>query len=421
MNNKEIDKLRMKIAIFNAEEEIKQKSNKCLQKNTEKRGMNLMKKKIMATVCASFVLVSGIVVATNIEKIKNKDRGLGGGIDTAVENGYIEESNVQFVNESDVGLNVTLEDFLMDDINLSANLILEFDDALNKLIKVDSIQEIELVDLIVRDEENRILYDGNDKETFHNYCVENKLDYLYEEFNENYINSGVGCFVESKAHDNVNLLFNMYADNFPKSKKLYLSFTQLAITEKDGEKFIVNGNWKLEVDVPEKMYNRTAEYYKVLNCDNDNFEVYAAKLTDTGFEFGVIISNIEKPKFDAMETTKAANAERDYIEGKISKEEYDRLREYFLDELYLSNPISTSSYNYKGKELKVSYIENEKAEKFEPTFTPGRRASYTFLEGNKYDFCETFEMTKYNATDKISAVLYYYEDVVTVELEKINK
>ena len=421
MNNKEIDKLKMKIAIFNAEEEIKQKSSKCLPKSNEKRGISLIRKKIIATICASFVLVSGIVVAMNIEKIKNKDRGLGGGIDTAVENGYIEKSNVQFVNESDVALNVTLEDFLMDDINLSANFILKFDDSLNELIRMESVQEIELLDLIVRDEENRILYDGNDKEVFEKYCIENKLDYQYEDFNENYINSGVGCFIESKGDNNIQLLFNMYADNFPKSKKIYLSFTQLAIAEKDGEKIVVNGNWNLEVDVPEKMYNRTAEYYKVLSCDNDDFEVYVAKLTDTGFEFGVIISNIEKPEFDPVKTSKAADANRAYIEGEISKEEYDELRNYYLDRLYFESPISTSRYEYQGRQLKVSYIENEKTEKFEPTFTPGRRASYTFLEGNKYDFCETFEMTKYNATDKIKAVLFYYEDIVTIELEKINK
>lgn len=418
-NKNDIEKLKMKIAIFNTKEDIK---NRYLQKNNEKKGVNLMKKKIIATACASLVLVSGIALAANIENIKKHfDRGLGNGIETAVENGYIEESEAQFTNINNVGIDVTLENFLMDDTNLSVNFVLLFDDILNETINLDKSYEIELKDLIVRDEENRILYGGNDKERFETYCIENKLDYKFEEFNENYMNSGVGCFIESKGYNNVNLLYNIYSDNFPKSKKLYFSFTKLSIAENEGRKFIINGNWQVKVDVPEKMYNRKAEYYKVTSCNNDDFEVYTAKLTDTGFEFGVIISNIEKPESDPMKLTKAANAERDYKEGEISEEEYKELREYFLNNLYLREPISTSSYNYQGKQLKVSYVENEKAEKFEPAFTPGRRASYKFLEGNKYDFSETFEMTKYNATDKIKVILYYYEDIVTIELEKINK
>lgn len=414
-NREDLEKLKLEIAMFNATNEIEKKSRNYLQKNNEKMRINLIKRKVIATVCASFVLVSGIVVATNI---KNKDRGLGGGIETAVENGYIEKANVQFINANDIGLNVTLEDFLMDDTNLSANLIFEFENSLNETVNLEDIYEIELKDLIIRDEENRILYGGNDEERFKNYCTQNNLNYKYGEFNENYMNSGVGCFIESKGYNNINLLYNMYSDNFPRSQKLYFSFTKLSIAEKEGRKVIINGNWKVSVDVPEKMYNRTEEYYKVVSCDNDDFEVYTAKTTETGFEFGVIISNIEKPEFEIEEMKKWQTADEDYKNKKISEEEYDKLINESREYLYLNTPISLSNYKINNKQLQMSYVENENGQKYECTFSPSRRSRGKFLEKNKYDFYETFSMTKYNATDKIKVVLYYYGELVHIELEK---
>ena len=67
-----------------------------------------------------------------------------------------------------------------------------------------------------------------------------------------------------------------------------------------------------------------------------------------------------------------------------------------------------------------SYVENSNGEKFECTMSPSRRAKADLLEGNKYDFYETFGMTKYDATDKIKVVLYYYGEPVTIELEKVK-
>ena len=43
-----------------------------------------------------------------------------------------------------------------------------------------------------------------------------------------------------------------------------------------------------------------------------------------------------------------------------------------------------------------------------------------WLEGNKFDFYETFGMTKYDATDSIKVVLNYYGELVTIALEKVK-
>ncbi len=125
------------------------------------------------------------------------------------------------------------------------------------------------------------------------------------------------------------------------------------------------------------MYTRTDEYYKVVNCDNSNVHIYSAKVTDTGFEIGAIISYMEKAIDDREKAT-----------------EYRRILN--------------------------SYIENENGDKFYCALSPSRRAKGFFInENNQYDFYETFGITKYNATNKIKLVLYYYGKPVTIQLEKI--
>lgn len=439
--NKEIDKLRMKIAIFNAEEEIKQKSNKCIQKNTEKRRMNFMRKKIIATACASFVLVSGIVVAANIEKIKTNFRGLGDGVDTAVENGYIAESNVEDMDSNVIGTNqeskievnnmeasITIENFLMDDVNLSSQILFKFDDKLKDIVDLDAVCALELTDLIIRDEENRIIYGGNDEERFKKYCEENKLNYTFTDFNKNYMNCGVNCFNVShdKENNSVTIMYNMYTDNFPKSKKLYFSFGKIEMLEvKENQEvqneIVINGNWEILVDVPEKMYNRTDEYYKVVSCDNDDFEVYSAKVADTGFELGVIISNIEEPETDMEKLKKWGTVNQDYESGKISYDEAMELANWYKEWADLYHPISITNSNFKDEEINASYVKNENNKTFNCSLSASRNCKTIFLENNKYNFYETFEMTKYDSTDTIKVVLYYYGKPVTIELQKIYR
>lgn len=416
MNNNDYkEKLKMKIAMYNAVEDIK---NNYLQKNNKKRRDIFMKKKLIATACASLVLVSGVALAANI--VNNKQsRGLGKGIDTAIENGYIAEPNINFINSSDIGIEVTLKNFLMDDMNLSTNLIFDFDDTLKETINIDKIYEVELNDLIVRDEENRIIYGGNDKERFEAYCVENNLEYKFSNFNESYMSSGVNCFIESKGSNHINLLYNMYSDKFPKSKKLYFSFTKISIAEIENNKYIVDGNWEIEVDVPEEMYNRTEDYYKVISCDNSDFNVYAAKATNTGFEIGVIISNIEEPKTDMEKLKKYGKLNELYENKEITYEEAMEIADWYNEWKDLSYPISIKKHNAKGEETNASYVKNENGEIFEYLKSATRNTKTYFIDGNKYDFYETFEMTKYESTDKIKVVLYYYGNPVNIELEKI--
>ncbi len=430
-NEVELEKLKLNIAAYNFKDEL-QKSG-TLRK--QRKGVNIMKKKIIATACASLILVSGIVVATSIKKSNDSDRGLGDGINNAVESGYVANPNAEGTDNnstiantelSNINAKITIEDFLMDDVNLSTQILFEFDNKIKDAVNLDKVISIELTDLIVRDEENRIIYGGNNEERFKKYCKENNLNYTFCEFNENYMNCGVNCFnvMKDKESNSIKIMYNMYtSDTYPKSKKLYFSFQTIMFNElvmSKEKKLELKGNWEITVDVPENMYTRTDEYYKVISCDNPDFNIYIAKLTNTGFEIGVIISNIEKPEEDVIKKEDFLIALENYQNGKISKDEYDKKALWNKEYNDLLTPIQVTDYNYTdGKSGKASYVENENGKRFKFALSPARRAKTYFIDGNKYDFYETFGMTKYDATNKIKVILYYYGEPVTIALEKL--
>ena len=123
-----------------------------------------MKRKIIAISISCFLLISGVTFAFNSEMIVNYIRGLGlgNGIDTAVENGYIaepnmeyKESNVSAIDEEkgitleNVNVKAKIDDFLMDDLNISSRFSFEIDPIINNTINFEELNSVELKDLIV--------------------------------------------------------------------------------------------------------------------------------------------------------------------------------------------------------------------------------------------------------------------------------
>ena len=87
------------------------------------------------------------------------------------------------------------------------------------------------------------------------------------------------------------------------------------------------------------------------------------------------------------------------------------------------HPVATYDWESKaGQENieKVTYVENEKGEKFESTMSPSRRADGNFIDGNKYSFYETFGLTTYTATDKLKVRVLFKDKPYIVELEKAH-
>lgn len=426
MKDEEIlKKFKMNVAINNFR---KEKTKEHTLKNKMNRRGYIMKRKLIAVLCGCFIFVSGVVLAGNYNKIISTF-GLGKGVDSAVNNGYIGNPNMNYIESNttvteeinsitvdNINIKTKIEDFLMDDINISTHFIFEIDTKINEIIDFDDLKSIELKDLIVTDEENRILYCMN-KETFDKYCKDNNLDYKYIEFNENYYNCGVNTFVQYHYKENgtVKFTYNMYTGDvsFPKSKQLNFNFSNIVLKRNDwleNEHSVVNlkGNWNIKLDVPEKMYNRESISYKVVNSENPDFQIINATLYDTSFEFGMIISNVEKPEMPEI----LKELYEKYETGKIDITQ-------FYSIINGNQEYRNAMNNYYSSPVKdVTYVENENGQKFESTDSPSRRQYGNYIDGDKYSFYETFGLTKNEATEKLKVCVYFKDKLYIVELEK---
>lgn len=404
-----------------------------------------MKRKLIIGLCGGLILVSGVAFAANYDKII-ETFFLGRGLDSAAQNGYIANPDMDYIASNttatdqitgitldNINVNAKIEDFLMDDLNISTHFTFEIDTKINETFDLDTLRYIELKDLMVTDEENKILY-CMDKGTLEKYCKENNLDETYLEFSDNYYNCGLNTVIQrhDKEHGIINFTYNMYTGDasFPKSKKLHFKFTQIQLKREDwleNENSIVNlsGDWNIDLDVPEKMYNRQSIAYKVASCENPDFQITNATLSDTGFEFGMIISNMPKPEQPQI----LKDLWQEYSDGKIDMDEFNRMLneeeeirkasdDYHMKQ---SHPVATYDWESEvGKENieKVTYVENEKGEKFESTMSPSRRQDSNFIDGNKFSFYETFGLTTYTATDKLKVRVMFKDKPYMVELER---
>lgn len=393
-SNKLLEKFKLNIA-------IEQFKNENTLKEETKWKRYAMKRKLVVGLCGGIILVSGVTFAANYNKII-RTFFLGKGLDDAAQNGYIENPDMNYVNS-----------------NTTAT---------------DKIHHIELKDLIITDEENKILYCMN-QEALEKYCKENNLDEKYLEFSDNYYNCGLNVVIENHNKQNgiVNFTYNIYTGDksFPKSKKINFKFTEIQLKREEwleNENSIVNlkGNWNIDVNVPEKMYNRQSIAYKVVNCENSDFQITNAILTNTGFEFGMIISNIKEPEQPQI----LNDLWKEYSDGKINIDELNRrqnedeeIRKAYGDCFRERQVVAITDWECKSghKDIeKVTYAENEKGEKFESTMSPSRRADGNFIDGNKYSFYETFGLTTYTATDKLKVRVLFKDKPYIVELEKMH-
>lgn len=280
-----------------------------------------------ATACCSLILITGVVFAKNIEDFIKKqfsDFNVGKGVTTAIENGYIGktenelyEQSTQMIENNEVidSINVKskIEEFLMTDSNINISFYLEFENKINDYVDLgktingyidyEGSHNIELSDLVIIDENNNVLYyDMYENNKFNQFCQEHNINYNNEKNRFTY-SSSVKEFINDDNILGANFVYNISSPIvYPKSKELNIYFTKINLTPRysnleESRQITLQGNWEMHLEVPEVMYNRKNLSYKVISCDNDNFEVYETKLTDTYFEIGINIRNIEEPVY----------------------------------------------------------------------------------------------------------------------------
>ena len=232
-------------------EKYQSELNKCKKKSTRAP-------KMVASFMLSILVFSGLVYAgtyfNKLFKIKGIDDT---GIQTAIQNDYIQNIDMDYIEKEKVKFKV---DYLvMDDIHL--DLVFNF-------ITQDSVENYEgraIRGLEITDENNnQISIDSEDQRIW-----------------SKNIAPMMGQWSVVEKHDNLlRQVVHLSSDNFPKSKKLYVSFDSVILYNVNhGNPFTIEyeDNYKLEFDISDQLINRKTIEYKSENNDISNI-----KLTNSG-------------------------------------------------------------------------------------------------------------------------------------------
>lgn len=238
MDNVELDK--MLIKAFNKRENenpYKEKIDDLIINLDKKR----KKRNRLLYSISAFLLTSTTVFAIGFSTFNLSNVGIDdSGIELATQKGYIQTVENDFQNYN--GLGIKVNSFLMDDINL----IISFDFKIDNF-KIDEIKNLSISNFTIWDEENNIIYNDN-----------NSSKSLTESIGFNK--------VKKSSENTFSGTFFAISGNYPNSKKLYIEFNNVLLNCKR-ETININGMWKFEVDVPNKMINREELLF---NCNSNN-------------------------------------------------------------------------------------------------------------------------------------------------------
>lgn len=343
------------------------------------------------------LLTSGVVYAKDIKNFVTKFFfGDSKSIQNAIDNDYILNSDMNYIESDNIKLKVS--EVVMDDYILGINFSLQLDESLNK-----TFTDISFKNILISDENKNILY-CNEQSMFDEYCSNNHLNDTFGNFNSHYINSGLNYYSTiSENYSEANCIYNFYSNGYPKSQKLYINIRNLMINDEE-----LNCHWKIELDIPEKFYNREVSLYtpKESNYTDviiNNVSVY--NTTSTVQIEAKLNSNYEDSYYK-----KLANNLRE--EGKSSQEITDIINAERKKNNYDGNITSPDLFE-------DIYIKNSNDEIFYQDFS--------LIEGNtmvinkenlsvKATF--SFELTKYNMTDELYLHFIYNGQEFFIELVK---
>lgn len=357
-------------------------------KNSYIKQMNILKK------VACFLLV--IVFATSI--IFSKDisayinyllkSNSDNGVQEAIDNGYIQDVNMKYIASNGVKVKVT--EVLMDDYNLSMMFYIEIPGIEN----IEEIYDVNFPNLVITDDKDNIIvaeFENTDK--YHEFCKERNMKISYN--NIAYSNGAFEGKVVSKFGNDIEYMYKTYSDNFPKSKKLIIDFDKIILSNKNSdEKTAMEGRWNLEVDLSKEMSNRENMIYSVKNCTRDDIVVTKAQVSNTAMKIELV----------------TRWGEPVYTE-KDSEEEKERKAEDFFN----------NTHSVRNIIIKNEYVENSNGERFYPVVNSSDgNGGYNQMLNGILRYWQTFDLTKYNATDTLKAVLEINGEEIVIEFESHN-
>lgn len=311
------------------------------------------------------------------------------GVQDAIDNGYIQKVDMKYINSN--GTKVKVTEILMDDYNLSMLFYIEVPEIEN----LEEIYNVNFSNLVITDEkDNIIVAEFEDIDKYHKFCKERNMEISYN--NISYSNGAFEGKIVSKFDKDIEYMYKTYSDNFPKSKKLIISFDKIILSNKNyNEKIAIEGSWDLEVDLPKTMYNRETIVYSAKDCSRDDIIVTKAQVSNTAMKIE-LVTRWGNPVYTARD----------------SEEEKNRKIEEFFN----------NTHSVRNIIIKNEYVENDKGEKFYPVKSSSDgNEGYNQMFSGMLRHWQTFDLTEYNSTDTLKVNFELNGEQIEIELErKIN-
>lgn len=358
MDDKKIlERVKMKIAIYNSEQDnivFENKDNKIMKS---------------IGIAAGILLSTTVIAATGVvltEKNMNRfGNNASQGVGTAVDNNYVQMVNNEYQTAD--GIDVKVDSFLIDDSNFDIVFDIKFSDKYN----ANDMLGLYLCDLKVIDENGKKVFATMEAEAEEEHIDELRKDKENSKNNYKLYFGGYGnenkIINEHEIKNYVTATGNPV--NFPKSKKLIVTFSRIVVRKfvnEPNRNDIYKGQWRFELDVPEKMYNRELSYYKIKDSSDVDYILDKAQLSNTAFK------------------------------------------------IYLKN---VNDLAIGGKE----YVETSDGKKFYPAMRNDGDGLLSVDSDGNTEWYNTFNLTKFDATDCLKLHLFKNSgQEVVIELEKMN-
>ena len=388
------------------------------------------------TVMICCLSITGIVFAKDIStKLYDNFFMTGKGMETAMNEGYIENTDMEYENANttventqtgeiieDVETKVKVSEFVMDDFNLSISFDVELSEKAKEIVTADEIWKFNFSDLVISDENNVVLYCPTGVR-YEEFSKEKNLGLNYNEAMDKnmYIGSGVNIIPVQREGNHVKVVYNIYTggdSHYPKSKTLTMDMTKINISKNEGtsmgeEEIILTGDWQFDIAVPENMYNRQSVVYVQTDTSNEDYQVETATLYDTGMEITAKIKTEPKPQYPSF-------LEHDFYD---SLSDDDPLKNVDILGYISWKERQTDAYKeYYRKAYELTdmtiYLTNENGKKFTLIQGPNENGSKAISEEGILTLKGMFDLTKYNETKKVIVHFEYKGQTEEVVLEK---
>lgn len=216
-----------------------------LKNRSSEKSASFLKKVAIFIVCLGVVTATTVYAKDIVDFFTNVFTNSNPGIDKAVENGYVQNVDMDFIVCNDVGVKVDY--LLMDDHNLDISFVYKY---FGETIKADNIT---FNDLSIIDESNNLIF-----------CFsENQVSYK-KDFNIIKTNAK---FTESQNLINTQSIRSsllLSSENFPRSKILTFLISNISLTL-DNTKNNIIGNWNFSINIENKFAQRNTITYNTIS------------------------------------------------------------------------------------------------------------------------------------------------------------